>query len=56
MELAALSPGDVVVLDHSALHISEAVCLVMERTISASQVALDLVLLENPLDKLRAVA
>lgn len=51
MELKALSPGDVVVLNDSSVHLTDAVCLVQDRILSVTDVALDLIILDHPFQR-----
>jgi hypothetical protein len=53
--LASLAPGDVVMLTDSSVYLSEVPCIVLEATRSLSDVALDLVLLEHPMQMTRRI-
>ncbi len=56
VELRSLEPGNIVVLNDDAMHLTDVVAMVMESTISIDEVALDLVLLEHPLRRTRATS
>jgi len=55
LELRTLLPGDVVTLTDSEVGISSRVALVIERTTSVSEIAIDLVLLDHPLQTARRI-
>lgn len=54
LELEVLERGDVVVLDDAPVHLSEHICLVENRLVSADEISIDLLLIDHPVLTQRA--
>ena len=55
LELEVLERGDVVILTDPSVHLSEHICLVENRIVSADDVALDLLIIDHPVYESRSV-